>query len=373
MTPSSGHAAPGTGARAGDPAPRVRATPTEPDAGSAWADDLLVAPLLRHTPRWVHARGPAIAAGRLLCAFVGVVVLTSLPFARQHPPDAPEPPPDFSAWWISAALVVTALLVHLSGRAWERWSTMLYPAGALVALGAAGAAIGHDEGLWSGLIPLTFAYTGLFHQRWASLALLPLAWWAESSGFRDLSVTEVYRLLVHGIAWSFSGVALATLRAHQRVSRARLAALSRIDPLTGLGNRRGLEARLSRLAPGDCVVICDFDRFKDLNDAFGHAAGDEMIALFGSTVSRVLLTDDYAARYGGEEFALVLAQTSPEEALDAVDTLRMAWLARDPAVTFSAGIAAHDGTRDGPATMAAADRALYGAKAAGRDQVRTAD
>ncbi|WP_448631017.1 diguanylate cyclase domain-containing protein [Cellulomonas soli] len=370
MTPSSGRTAPGPGLRRD----AVLPPDGEPGHDPSWADDPLVGPLMHRAPRWLHSRGPAIGAGRLLCAFVGVAILASVPFARHRPPGAPAAAPalDRSALWITAALVVAALVLHLSGRAWDRWSTMLYPAGVLVALGAAGAAIDHDAGLWSGLIPLAFAYTGLFHTRWASLALLPLAWWAESSGFRDLSVTEGYRLAVHGVAWVVSGVALATLRAHERASRARLAELSCVDPLTGLGNRRGLEWRLEHLEPGDCVVICDFDRFKDLNDAFGHAAGDEMIALFGSTIRRVLLTDDYAARYGGEEFALVLAQTSQEEAVDAVDTLRMAWLARDPAVTFSAGIAAHDGTAAGLATMAAADRALYVAKDAGRDQVRTA-
>ncbi|GAA3810312.1 GGDEF domain-containing protein [Cellulomonas soli] len=364
MTPPHGHAAADPGAR-----PPGAVAPALVDA---WADDPLVAPLLRRAPRWVYARGPAIGIGRLLVGFVVLAVVASMKIARHRPPDLPAPNPGTAPLLVAALLAVLAVLTAmLSRRLWDRWSTMLYPAGALVVLGAASAAIDHDAGLWSGLIPLTFVYTGLFHQRWASLALLPLAWWAESSGFRDLSITEDYRLLVHGVAWVVTGVALSTLRAHQRISRARLAELSVTDPLTGLGNRRGLEQRLSGLAAGDCVVICDFDRFKDLNDAFGHAAGDEMIALFGSTVRRVLLPDDYAARYGGEEFALVLAHTSVADAVDAVDTLRMAWLARDPAVTFSAGIAAYDGTGDGLAALTEADRALYLAKESGRDQSRT--
>lgn len=365
MTHPHGHADPA------DPSPST--TPVAEAEGGAWAEDPFVGPLLQRTPRWMHSRGAAIGTGRLLVAFVTVAVLASIPFARHRPPDVPERAPDLSALTVAVGLaLVSVLTVWLFRPVWVRWSTMLYPAGALVVLGAAGTLIDHDAGLWSGLIPLTFIYTGLFHQRWASLLLLPLAWWAERSGFRDLTVTEVYRLLVHGIAWVVTGVALSTLRAHHLAARARLAELSVTDQLTGLGNRRGLEQRLARLQRGDCVVICDFDRFKDLNDAFGHAAGDEMIALFGSTIRRILLADDYAARYGGEEFALVLAGTSAEEAVEAVETLRMAWLARDPAVTFSAGVAAHDGRRTGLEVLAAADRALYRAKESGRDSARVA-
>jgi len=101
---------------------------------------------------------------------------------------------------------------------------------------------------------------------------------------------------------------------------------TRTDALTTLGNRLGLESHLADLVPGDCIVICDLDLFKSINDAFGHAAGDQLLAQFGILVNEQLRQRDYAARYGGEEFVLLLIRTDPQQASAALASLRDEWL-----------------------------------------------
>ncbi len=78
------------------------------------------------------------------------------------------------------------------------------------------------------------------------------------------------------------------------------------DELTGLGNRRGASAALSRVAPGDAIVMLDLDNFKRVNDEFGHAAGDDVLRRLGAFLREMVREGDACARYGGEEFVLVL-------------------------------------------------------------------
>jgi len=119
-------------------------------------------------------------------------------------------------------------------------------------------------------------------------------------------------------------------------------------------------------------VICDLDLFKSINDAFGHAAGDEVLAQFGATVNQHMRRRDYAARYGGEEFVLILVRTDPTQALAALASLRTEWLDLGAGVTFSAGLAVVVGDRTPHEVLADADAALFDAKAAGRDCFRLA-
>ncbi len=121
------------------------------------------------------------------------------------------------------------------------------------------------------------------------------------------------------------------------------------------------------------MVICDLDHFKALNDRLGHAAGDRVLSDFG-TLLRVGLRDgDYAARYGGEEFALVLLATTGAQAGAVTDRLRERWDVLQPGTTFSAGTATMDASATSTADLvAAADAALYAAKADGRNCTRTA-
>ena len=145
----------------------------------------------------------------------------------------------------------------------------------------------------------------------------------------------------------------------------RLAESASTDLLTGLANRRMLDRALGGLSANDTVIMLDLDHFKQVNDSFGHAAGDEVLRVFGSVLRGTVRSRDTVGRFGGEEFLIVLA---PPEGADALlQRLRAEWLTERPLpVTFSAGVAMSAGDPD--ETVSLADQALYQAKKAGRDQ-----
>ncbi len=164
----------------------------------------------------------------------------------------------------------------------------------------------------------------------------------------------------------------------------RLHRLSREDPLTGALNRRAfmehVDAEIARAhrAEGSCAIaIVDIDHFKDVNDRFGHARGDAALRSLVATVTRRLRRGDALGRLGGEEFAVLLAGTDAEGAAAYADELR-GLVAEDAILsgtpfTVSVGIAsAPDAGASAEGLLAAADAALYAAKRAGRDVVRTA-
>jgi diguanylate cyclase (GGDEF)-like protein len=169
-----------------------------------------------------------------------------------------------------------------------------------------------------------------------------------------------------------TGDRLGTLRATRET---RLQATT--DGLTGLPNRRSLEAAAEELISAGrqfAVAMADLDHFKDLNDTYGHEAGDRALRLFARTLRSNLRPDDTASRYGGEEFVLLLPDTALAEARTALDRLRVT-LAGDIAAsgnvpfTASWGLTTSD-TADGFTEMIqAADEALYAAKRAGRNRV----
>jgi diguanylate cyclase (GGDEF)-like protein len=176
---------------------------------------------------------------------------------------------------------------------------------------------------------------------------------------------------------------------HQRTVELKLAyqrieELAQTDELTGLPNRRSMVRMLDEeIARGQrgtpcSVAMIDIDWFKRINDGYGHAAGDEVLRTLAITVFANIRTNDRFGRYGGEEFLLVLPDTPREEAGVIVERLRamvaeIDWnaFAIDRAVTISAGLAtlAPDDSSDD--ILARADRALYAAKAGGRNRIAT--
>jgi diguanylate cyclase (GGDEF)-like protein len=130
------------------------------------------------------------------------------------------------------------------------------------------------------------------------------------------------------------------------------------------------------------LVIFDVDRFKRFNDQHGHDAGNRMLALVGDTITQCSRSSDIAARFGGEEFALIVPGPA-EEAVEAAERIRTAVAeieievsgGRRVTVTISAGVAEHlpGDASDGSMLIERADRALYAAKAAGRDRVRLSE
>jgi diguanylate cyclase (GGDEF)-like protein len=157
------------------------------------------------------------------------------------------------------------------------------------------------------------------------------------------------------------------------------------DHLTGLYNRRHLDRLLAGALAGAGsgtpvgVVLLDADHFKRVNDGHGHAAGDQVLRGLAGVLRAATRPGDTIARLGGEEFVIVLPGADREQARQRAEAVRAAcgqWQHEVSGgtlrVTVSAGVAAApaDGT-DAATLLAACDRALYAAKAAGRDRVAT--
>lgn len=175
---------------------------------------------------------------------------------------------------------------------------------------------------------------------------------------------EISRFMT-GIARTFAtqaGLALERARATEELLKASLR-----DELTGVGNRRQLAVTLESVRPGDAVALIDCDNFKAINDRFGHADGDRVLAELGAVLGCSVRDRDAVARYGGDEFLVVLHQAG-SQALMAVERLLDQWRATSPTTTISAGVAVHVEGEMPSTTVARADDALYAAKAAGRDR-----
>jgi diguanylate cyclase (GGDEF)-like protein len=166
--------------------------------------------------------------------------------------------------------------------------------------------------------------------------------------------------------------AASCLRASERLQSLRDRAAS--DPLTGLGHHATFHEALgaSHRRPRTAVVLCDLDGFKRLNDTHGHAHGDRVLCGVADAMTAALRRGDRLFRIGGDEFAGLLAVESDAEALDAATRLRDAVAGAQLGVTASVGVAVpRDGETDA-SLLARADRALYAAKAGGRDGVKLA-
>ena len=189
-----------------------------------------------------------------------------------------------------------------------------------------------------------------------------------------------------GLGWTLAigslavaGVLVRALK--ERVDRLvhQLSLAASTDDLTGLLNRRGFNQRLAeelrratRSEQGLALVVGDLDRFKDINDRFGHPAGDLALKRVSELLSECARESDTVARLGGEEFALVLPYTEPPGALAMAERVRK--LIRDEfaaeGLTISFGIAAYPDDGDTQVQlMRAADNALYTAKELGRDRI----
>jgi diguanylate cyclase (GGDEF)-like protein len=166
----------------------------------------------------------------------------------------------------------------------------------------------------------------------------------------------------------------------------RIEELAELDELTGSFNRRCIMrmldeeiARARRIETPCSIALIDLDWFKHVNDAYGHPTGDEVLRAFAITVFANVRTIDRFGRYGGEEFLLVLPDTSTDGAMPFLERLReiiadLDWSAFSPGmrVTISAGVATLKPDETPDTFLARADRALYTAKARGRNRVASA-
>lgn len=168
-------------------------------------------------------------------------------------------------------------------------------------------------------------------------------------------------------------------RAHLALYRANVEmdALSRTDPLTGLPNRRAfLERAENTPAKAMVLIIADVDRFKRINDTHGHLAGDEVLLSISNLLAEEIASLGFLGRVGGEEFAIVTSEIPAEKIVERitallkrVETTPIIIGSNAISVTISAGIALRTPDLNFTELYAEADRALYNAKALGRNRI----
>jgi diguanylate cyclase (GGDEF)-like protein len=235
---------------------------------------------------------------------------------------------------------------------------------------------------WPAIFML-FAHGALFLLRTPLIALLPRAL-ATSGGMYRSAWLDVlsFEALLFSISVAFILLAMAKERTELRHKRAAM-----IDPLTGIANRRAFLQDAATIAQRHAVdprpaavLLIDLDRFKSVNDRFGHAVGDRVLQIFGAVARQTLRPADLFGRLGGEEFAALLYDVSRGDAREAAERLRHGFVAAATAVdgcpvggSVSIGIAHCDGpVLDVSQLLAQADRALYCAKENGRNRVEIA-
>jgi diguanylate cyclase (GGDEF)-like protein len=181
-------------------------------------------------------------------------------------------------------------------------------------------------------------------------------------------------VLAMGVAASVLLGALLWLLAQVVALYREVGRLARTDSLTGVANRRAWDeelprelSRAARTGQTVCVALLDLDHFKAYNDEHGHQAGDRLLKAASAAWEGLLRKTDLLARYGGEEFAVLLPDCPLGSAMEIAERLRTA----QPEGTCSIGVADWDGRQDEEELIARADRALYAAKAGGRDQCRS--
>ena len=204
--------------------------------------------------------------------------------------------------------------------------------------------------------------------------------WSEILKLWRIEVTRIGAIMVALILFML-GVTLFLAREIGRRAAAedKLEELATTDALTGLRNRRKFDAaieaewrRAARHKAPLALLMIDADHFKSYNDTYGHQAGDEVLVGIAICISdSVRRSGDCAARYGGEEFAVLLPQTSPAEALRVAETIRLKVLQwSGDSTSVSAGVASvvPEAASDWNRLVHAADKALYAAKASGRNR-----
>lgn len=176
---------------------------------------------------------------------------------------------------------------------------------------------------------------------------------------------------------------LARTRLHLFIQQAELRKSAATDPLTGMNNRRYIEpqlrseiSRAQRHGTSFAVVIADLDRFKRVNDQYGHNVGDAVLKILAKRILDTIRDEDRAVRWGGEEFLVLMLESDVDQAYIAAERIRKA-VGDTPfeiddlrlPITLSLGVAEYAGEDEPTSLIARADQALYNAKDTGRNRV----
>ncbi|HEU4959414.1 MAG TPA: diguanylate cyclase [Sphingomonas sp.] len=245
-------------------------------------------------------------------------------------------------------VLLVLMIVPVLWRAWRRRSNFLW----LFAVG------------WAA--PIAFASVRIAN----TLNLIPWSFWLDNSTIAAMTLEA----LISALAVAYRIRLLSRERDDARIQEAAARLLADTDPLTGLLNRRAFLREAIGRTGDQTLLIADIDHFKRVNDTLGHDGGDEVLRLFARALRAAAPVDALVARIGGEEFAVVAAIEAGLEPEPILARLRAERMPFDLTVTASIG------TCSGPLETEAqwkllyrfADRALFDAKAEGRDRARTA-
>ncbi len=178
----------------------------------------------------------------------------------------------------------------------------------------------------------------------------------------------------HGPSDEFTQYVLQTFATQAGLGFERLHAAAALrdetlhDPLTGVGNRRKANATLEVLKEGDVLVLIDLDHFKNVNDSYGHNAGDRVLRTLAEYLRSCVRPPDEVFRFGGEEFLLVLA-AGADDGLAAMERIHAGWQGQHRVTSWSAGLAVLRAGESPDAVLVRADAALYAAKRQGRNRI----
>ena len=204
----------------------------------------------------------------------------------------------------------------------------------------------------------------------ASAGLIEWRFWIDNSTVPSMALEACLSALA--IAGRIRQLASERDEAREQEVAARL--LADTDPLTGLLNRRAFLHRAIGREDDQALILVDVDHFKLVNDTIGHDGGDEVLRIVARTLRQDLPVDSLVVRWGGEEFAILTHAAAPASASRILDRLRGAAMPFDLTVTASMGACIGPLRReaDWKDLYRRADRALFDAKASGRDRIRNA-
>ena len=370
--------------------------------------------------------GKFVIAGPIIAAFVAAC-FAGLVYNHFRSPDTMYTQV-VRTWWFSDAtglIILTPFILSV-------WPTQSYtsdergtlhwfdPVATLLGLVVLVAFLKADNGVFHGvrirpsfLFPFAIYAAARLSPRATAIVVTIFAFailWVTNRGqqpFGELSIDDTVlqaQQVVFAISISSLGLAalLSQLRENRReleikvaertqelrATNAQLARLSITDPLTGVFNRRALFELMRREMQRDqrhgrnlAIIIFDIDHFKQVNDQYGHAAGDLVLQHVAKVTAQMVRRTDTIARYGGEEFVIVAPETEETRALELAERIREGLRSSelparcgDVRITASFGVGVLRPHDDQPEdVLGRVDRALYTAKASGRDRVVLAD
>ena len=294
----------------------------------------------------------------------------------------------FSVLPASGALIISALTLLFGPRVPRAALAVLGPLGAAMIGVAIATTTGYSDSAVLYMWPAV--WMAFFFGTWGTVFII--GWIGAVHGAVLLSLPAAQSSMDR---WIDVVVAVLVVASVVRVLAARnerlvdkLVGEARVDPLTGLLNRRGLEermqaeiARAAREGTPLGAVVFDLDHFKDVNDTHGHELGDRVLVWLGALLKEQARGVDVAARVGGEEFVVLLPRADQNAAATFAERVRRAVATVGPddgrgrmgladalRLTVSAGVASAVDPIEGHALLAAADQALYAAKHSGRNR-----